>query len=182
MDEFKKLPVKNVTNSPQSFGQGKMLPSEAITHVRRMLSAYPDSATCSTDYIATLTDVLCNFPRTIAVAACSPIHGIPKECKSFRPTAPQLAEWCENRIEAASSSIGAAKVHDAVQETLDRRKKYDATTMLARMGHILAQVEAGKMTVRCLLSKREVEHAVRKGKISADFAQRYETAREARRP
>lgn len=66
----------------------------------RMLSAYPEMAKdCSREYLMTLAQTLCQYPREVATQACSPIHGVPRQCKSFRPTAGQIADWCEIRTE-----------------------------------------------------------------------------------
>lgn len=69
--------------------------------VIRMLSAYPDSNAGSSDeYLMTLAELLCQFPREVAVQACSPIHGVPKKCQQFRPTAGQVRQWCEDASES----------------------------------------------------------------------------------
>ena len=74
----------------------RMTAQEALTGIKRMLSAYPQTAAETTQgYLMTLAEVLCHYPLEVATAACSPIHGVPKECKSFRPTAGQVDEWCE---------------------------------------------------------------------------------------
>jgi len=74
----------------------RLTPEEATKAAIRMLSAYPETAkSCSKDYLMALAEVLCNFPREVAVQACSPIHGIPRQHKDFRPTAGQAVEWCE---------------------------------------------------------------------------------------
>lgn len=65
-----------------------------------MLSAYPETSTsCSDEYLATLAQVLCGYPREIAIQACSPVHGVPKQHKDFKPTAGQVRQWCEDESE-----------------------------------------------------------------------------------
>lgn len=95
--------VKSATNSLPSLTKRlveRMTSEEAIRGATRMLTAYPETAReMSRDYLMTLAETLCQYPREIATQACSPVHGVPKECKSFRPTAGQVAEWCEIRTE-----------------------------------------------------------------------------------
>jgi hypothetical protein len=66
--------------------------------VGRMLTAYPETSSgCSDEYLATLAQTLCQFPMEVATAACSPVHGVPKEHRNFRPTAGQIHEWCKHK-------------------------------------------------------------------------------------
>lgn len=64
-----------------------------------MLSAYSNGGDLPDDYIGNIAKVLSQFPREVAVQACSPIHGVPRQCKQFRPNAGQVYEWCEIRTE-----------------------------------------------------------------------------------
>jgi len=60
-----------------------------------MMTAYSDGREPDRQYVGTLAECLMDWPREVAVAACSPLHGVPKEAKNFRPTAGQVMGWCE---------------------------------------------------------------------------------------
>ena len=80
--------------------QQRMSIEEAIKGAVRMLSAYPETAKdVSREYLMTLAETLCQFPLEVATIACSPVHGVPKQFKQFRPTAGQVSEWCEIQTE-----------------------------------------------------------------------------------
>lgn len=64
-----------------------------------MLSAYSSGGDLPNDYIANMAQVLSQFPREVAVQACSPIHGVARECRKFRPNVGEMFEWCEIRTE-----------------------------------------------------------------------------------
>ena len=85
------------TNSSRTWTQRwqeRLTPQEAMTGVIRMMSAYSEFSPCSPEYMMTLAQTLCQFPMEVATAACSPIHGVPKEQKNFRPNSGQVSEWC----------------------------------------------------------------------------------------
>jgi hypothetical protein len=118
-------------NSSKSYEQrlhDRMTIEEALTGTARMLSAYPETAKgCSREYLMTLAETLCQYPREVATQACSPVHGVPKACKSFRPTAGQVAEWCEERteplFERMKSERPALPEPTMSDEEMARRKK-----------------------------------------------------------
>jgi hypothetical protein len=71
----------------------RMTRDEALKAMVRMLTAY-STFRCSDETMLTLAEVLMSFPREVATAACSPIHGVPKTCKEFPPNAGQITDWC----------------------------------------------------------------------------------------
>src|SRR5262249_5583753 len=74
----------------------RMTPDEAMASLTRMLTDYTDSNFgFSDEYRMNLAETLCQFPREVATAACSPIHGIPKALKNKPPHTGQIYEWCE---------------------------------------------------------------------------------------
>src|SRR5262245_1135472 len=72
----------------------RMSRQDAIKAMIRMMSAYP-TFRCSEESMVTLAEVLLNFPLETAVAAASPVHGVPKSYKDFPPNAGQINDWCE---------------------------------------------------------------------------------------
>jgi hypothetical protein len=92
----KRLPTL-ATNSSRTYAQrwlARMTPEEAMKGVIRMMSAYSEFSPCNPEYMMSLADALCQFPMEVATAACSPVHGVPKSQKNFRPNVGQLTEWC----------------------------------------------------------------------------------------
>lgn len=144
MEKIGKHLKTSAKSSLPSYGQERPIPSEAATLVIRMLSAYPETlATCSEEYLATLAETLCQFPRVVATAAASPVHGVPKKYPNFKPSAAQVAEWCKTAIEPDDR---AAKRHDAISETLERRREFDKGTQADRVAHVERLRAAGKLT------------------------------------
>jgi len=76
----------------------RMMLSECVELVHRMMTAYSDRS-ADDGYIGAIASVLAEFPRVVAVKASSPVHGVPRECKQFKPTAGQVADWCEREVE-----------------------------------------------------------------------------------
>jgi hypothetical protein len=103
MDDQNNIPANNVTpllrkSAKLSWAervQARLTLSEATEQVGRMMTAYSDGRELPRPYIGALADSLMQWPREVAVAACSPVHGVPKEQKNFRPTTGQIMEWCE---------------------------------------------------------------------------------------
>lgn len=55
---------------------------------------YPASEKTQDGYLATLADLLMRYPMQVAVRACDPVHGIPRETR-FLPTPADIVGWCE---------------------------------------------------------------------------------------
>jgi|SRR5882672_4107659 len=129
METIAKLPAMYATNSLLSYEQRlrqKMTPDEAMTGVKRMISAYSEFTPCAPEYLMTLAQTLCQFPYETAMKACSPIHGVPKEFKQYRPSAGQVHEWCERQAqwlyrmaERETPALSAPECNRADRLTLD---------------------------------------------------------------
>jgi hypothetical protein len=95
-----KRPPMSEMNSSRSYAQRqaeRLTPEEAMRAAIRMMSAYSEFSPCNPEYLMTLAETLCQFPMEVATAACSPVHGVPKEYKTFRPNSGQVSEWCERK-------------------------------------------------------------------------------------
>ena len=93
---------KGRSNSQMSWTQrlnARLTPPEVLREVGRMLSAYSTGSDLPDGYIANVATVLSQFPREVAVQCCSPVHGIARECKKFRPNVGEVHEWCEIHTE-----------------------------------------------------------------------------------
>lgn len=133
--------------------------------VTRMLSAYPETSTGSSDdYLVTLAHVLCQYPREIAVQACSPIHGVPKQCTKFRPTAGQVRQWCEEASESLYERL-KLQTRPLPAPTVPQTTEAERCAHVARiLGRKLSADDNGKRKQPGWLTEKD----------AADILQRYE--------
>ncbi len=68
--------------------------SEGISIVAKMLRGYPNAASAGDSYIGALAEILCSYPKCIAVLAGDLVKGVPRETK-FLPTPADVIGWCE---------------------------------------------------------------------------------------
>jgi hypothetical protein len=97
-DHNGKPPATYATNSSRTYAQRwqeRLTLEEANRGAKRMMSAYSELSPCNPEYLMSLTEALCQFPMEVATSACSPVHGVPKEHKNYRPHIGQVVEWCE---------------------------------------------------------------------------------------
>ena len=73
----------------------RMLLSEAIDAVRKLISYWPNGGNGAGDgYIGALAAVLCDYPRQVVLRCIDPRRGVSKETK-FLPTVSDLIGWLE---------------------------------------------------------------------------------------
>lgn len=98
-----------------------------------MLSAYSNGGALPDGYIASIAQVLTQFPREVVVHACSPVHGVPKDCKQYRPNAGQVYEWCEIHTEPlwerAKLEVPALPPPETPKVDLEERRKQVAQVL-----------------------------------------------------
>ena len=95
----------------------------------------------------TLAQVICGYPREVAVQACSPVHGVPKRHKDFKPTAGQVRQWCEDESEGiyerAKLETKRLPPPQYDQSTVEERKSH-VERVLARLGSKLSRPTSGR--------------------------------------
>jgi hypothetical protein len=115
-----------------------MTRQEAVNAIIRMMTAYP-TFKCPETSLMTLAEVLLSFPREVATAACSPIHGVPKVCKEFPPNAGQITDWCERE----GAWLARMALHAAPSlpppPDLDRSERPTLAEAIARAAKIMGR-------------------------------------------
>jgi len=75
--------------------EARLLPSEAFSAVSSMIAGFPHKGQADDGYIATIANILVNYPRSVAIKCAHPIDGVVRHTKSFMPTSPDVINWCE---------------------------------------------------------------------------------------
>jgi hypothetical protein len=89
--------AKPVKSSVQKLLDERMTITDAIIAVRKMLVGFPNQEKATDGYIGAMAEVLCYYPKSIAVASAHPIHGACADLK-FLPTRADLIQWCERKV------------------------------------------------------------------------------------
>jgi hypothetical protein len=99
----------------------RLLLSEAVEAVGKLMSAWPNSKDVANSYIGALASVLITYPRTVAMRCSDPILGVARETK-FLPTVADLVAWCERETAAMRKPV-EIEDRDAriLREMQDRR-------------------------------------------------------------
>lgn len=149
--------------------QERMTRDEAVKAIVRMMLAYP-LFRCPEENLLTLAEALMCFPREVATAAASPIHGVPKACLERPPNAGQITEWCE-REAAWLRRMARYEVPALPEKPIDRSGRPDLKETIARAAKImgrtvspdgtqigpsaatLAEIEEGKNRQRAIIDR-----------------------------
>jgi len=75
----------------------RLIPSEAIELVGRMLRGFPNKDKLSAGYAGAMAELLMSYPKMVATACADPIHGVVHGLK-FMPVPSDVIAWCENRL------------------------------------------------------------------------------------
>lgn len=76
----------------------RLLLSEALEAVHRMLSGYANRAQAGDSYLGAIAALLCTYPRSVALRCADPLHGVSRKTR-FLPTVADVVEWCEKACE-----------------------------------------------------------------------------------
>jgi hypothetical protein len=83
----------------------RLLLSEAIDAVAKMVDAYPNGRASITDsYLGNMANMLCQYPRLVALQCADPIRGVPTKSK-FIPTIADVVEWCDPRTNDMQKTV-----------------------------------------------------------------------------
>jgi hypothetical protein len=75
----------------------KLMPSESVELVAKLLCCWPNSNDDSKGYIGALAAILRDYPRCVSVKCADPMRGVARDVK-FRPTVADLVWWCEREL------------------------------------------------------------------------------------
>ncbi len=100
----------------------RLLLSEAIDAVAKMVDAYPNGRASITDsYIGSMANLLCQYPRLIALQCTDPARGVPRKTK-FIPTIADVVEWCEPLTADMHKTVAH---EDAIAVQLAEREEWE---------------------------------------------------------
>src|SRR5215471_13485570 len=103
MEILGKTLARSQAPSPTKCGKGslrkamtdRLISSEAISAVSRLLSVFPNGAPHDPKgYIGALAELLQQYPRVVAIACCDPLKGVARTTR-FMPTVADVVSWCE---------------------------------------------------------------------------------------
>jgi hypothetical protein len=134
----------------------RILLSEAIEAVGRMIRGYPNSKDAPKSYIGALSELLMKYPRVVAMACADPFQGVARETR-FLPTPADVIGFCEKRV--------APLYADADREARETRQLNDrddwqnavVSPRLKAMGQ--AWLDRSDLQARQLISGQEIEKA-----------------------
>lgn len=132
MDIANKLSLNSPSNLPTKFESGslrqaladRMVLSEALQIVGKLLSCYPNGgAQAGKSYVGALAAILVTYPRTIAQQSADPLKGVPRERK-FLPTPADLIAWCERETAALRGPVDREDHYSKLaREAQERREE-----------------------------------------------------------
>jgi hypothetical protein len=96
----------------------RVIGSEAIELVAKLLTCWPNANDDSKGYIGALAAVLQDYPRCVAVKCVDPRQGVPRETK-FQPTVADLVAWCEREVEGMRRIVD----REDQEQAWDRERK-----------------------------------------------------------
>lgn len=110
----------------------RMLLSDAIERVGEMLDRCPHGRPKNEGaYIGGLANVICQYPRMVAVKCVDPINGVLRECE-YLPTIAKLVAFCERESEFLRHAVERENLHDSRLRDQQRRAKEAAQQAEAR--------------------------------------------------
>jgi hypothetical protein len=114
METPKQTSLTSQENLPTNYGAQSMrqalaerlMPSEGMDAVQRLLSCYPHSvrSEATGGYLGALAAVLCDYPKSIALNCCDPRKGVARETK-FLPTVNDIVVFCEREIKSMRNIV-----------------------------------------------------------------------------
>lgn len=75
----------------------RLLLSEAIDAVGKMIRGYANSGQAGKSYIGAMAELLMQYPRCVALACAEPFKGV-ATTTSFLPTTADVVKWCEKHV------------------------------------------------------------------------------------
>jgi hypothetical protein len=90
------LPTRRENSNVKQALKDRLLISEAIVAVGRMIRGYANSGQAGKAYIGAMADLLMRYPREVALRCVEPF-GVPKETR-FLPTPADVIAWCEKAV------------------------------------------------------------------------------------
>ena len=99
----------------------RLILSEAIEAVGKMIRGYANRGSADKGYIGAIAELLCQYPRSLAIKCADPVHGVVLTTK-FLPTPCDIATWMEDDLDRMREGADA---EDAAERQLRERSEYD---------------------------------------------------------
>lgn len=91
------LPTKRGGSSVQQALADRLLLSDAIDAVGKMIRGYANSGQAGKSYIGAIADLLMRYPRSVALGCADPFNGVARDTR-FLPTPADVIRWCEAAV------------------------------------------------------------------------------------
>lgn len=115
------LPSKLENSSVTQALTDRLLISEAIDLVGRMIAGYPNRGQADKSYIGAIAEILTKYPRVAAIQCMDPVHGVTRETK-FLPTPGNIIPWLEDACLPLREQAAREK---RIREQLEARDKWN---------------------------------------------------------
>src|SRR6476646_2000605 len=107
------LPMRRENSNVRRALADRLMLSEAIDAVGRMIRGYANSGQAGKSYIGAIAELLMHYPRSVALRCADPYRGVARETK-FMPTPADVIGFCE-RTTAPMHEEAAREERVAVQ-------------------------------------------------------------------
>lgn len=122
----------------------RLLPSEGMDAVQRLLACYPQSvrSEATGGYLGALAAVLCDYPKSIALECCDPRKGVARDTK-FLPTVADIVAFCERKRDGWQHVVDMDDRESRILgEMRARREAFEAGDMPETRAAFIAQRRA----------------------------------------
>lgn len=126
--------MKPASSSVKRALADRLLLSEALDAVHRMIRGYANAGQAGKTYVGAIAELLMQYPRIVALACSDPIKGVVIECE-FMPTPAKIVAWCENRSWPMHEE---AAREERVAAQLDARDEWKNETVSPRLKDMAA--------------------------------------------
>lgn len=118
------LPTKRESSSVRRALADRLLLSDAIDAVGKMIRGYANSGSAGKSYVGAIAELLMHYPRSVALRCADPFRGVARETK-FMPTPADVIAFCERTV--APMHEEAAR-EERVAEQLQERAEWENST------------------------------------------------------
>lgn len=123
------LPTKRENSNVRRVLDDRLLLSEAIDAVTRMIRGYANKGQADRSYIGAIAEILAYYPKQVALACAHPLNGVSRETK-FMPTPADVIAWCERRTSPLHEQ---AERERRVAEQLKARHEWESQEVSASL-------------------------------------------------
>lgn len=115
------MPIRRESSNVKLALRDRLLLSEAIDAVGRMIRGYANSGQAGRSYIGAIAELLLQYPRGVALRCADPFRGVARDTK-FMPTPADVIGFCEK---ACAPMYEEAAREDRVADQLRARVEWE---------------------------------------------------------